>query len=49
MPALVAAPGPGVAALVAATMAVVEALPIRLNDNVRVPLVGALLLAALLA
>lgn len=48
-PEAVAAPGPGAATLVAAAMAVVEALPLRLNDNVRVPLVGALLLAALLA
>lgn len=36
-----------VAAAVAAAMAAVEALPIRLNDNVRVPLVGALLLVVL--
>jgi len=36
-----------VAAAVALAMAAVEALPIRLNDNVRVPVVGALLLVVL--
>lgn len=45
--AAVVRPSLPVAVAVAVAMAAVEALPVRLNDNVRVPLVGAVLLVLL--